>query len=152
MEAIKNWGLMLLFVSAGSIIYCFLLPSGNISKTAKSVMSVVILSCICMPVFGVFTAFRGSDFSFSQPPEVSEPEDAVKKQAENAVNTVIREIIRKYTTVPYETEIFIDKTEDNSINIEYIGIIFSAKPQNEKEIREALYDAFSLMPDIRVEY
>ena len=40
---------------------------------------------------------------------------------------------------------------DGSINIEYIGIIFSAKPEKEKELRDAVYAEFRLMPDIRVE-
>ena len=48
MEEIKNWGLMLLFVSAGCMIYYFLLPSGNVSKTAKTAVSAIILGVISL--------------------------------------------------------------------------------------------------------
>ncbi|MBR3767476.1 MAG: hypothetical protein IKL10_04455 [Clostridia bacterium] len=152
MENIKNWGLMLLFISAGSLIYCFLLPSGNVSKVAKSIVSVLVLSMVCMPVFGVFSSFESSDFKFSEPPEIKDFSDTLIDSAKKAVENTVHEEVKKYTNVPYKTEIFIDKKEDGSINIEYIGLTFSAKPQREKEMREALFDALSLMPDIKVEY
>lgn len=152
MENIRSWALMLIFISAGSLIYCFLLPSGNVSKTAKSVISLVVLSSVCLPVFGAFSSFESNDFSFSSPPPVYDFDDVLLQTVKTETENIIRETVIKYTNVPYKTEILIDKTEDGSININYVGITFSAKPQREKEIREALFERLSLMPDIKVEY
>lgn len=152
MEELKKWGIMLIFISAGTLIYCFLLPSGSVSKTAKTVLSICVLSAVCLPLFGVFSAFSGGEISFSEAPEIDEFEDIFVESAKAATENLIKETVRKYTAVPYETEIFIDKTKDGSINIEYVGITFSAKPQHEKEMREALYDALLIIPDIKVEY
>lgn len=151
MEELKNWGIMLIFISSGTLIYCFLLPSGNISKTAKTVLSICVLSLVCMPMFGVFSSFSDMDTVFYEPPEIEDYGDIYIESAKNATENLIKEIVRKYTSVPYKTEIFIDKTEDSSINIEYVGITFSAKPQHEKDMREALYDALLIIPDIKVE-
>lgn len=152
MENLKSWGILLLFISAGSLIYCFLLPSGGISKTAKAVLSVCVLSCVCFPLFGVFSSFTDGKISFSPVVQIEDYEDIYITSARASAEALVKEIIRKYTTVPYKTEIFIDKTDDGSINIEYVGITFSAKPQHEKEMREALYNALLIVPDIKVEY
>lgn len=152
MEELKNWGIMLIFVSSGTLIYCFLLPSGGVSKTAKSVLSVLVLFCVLFPMFGVYDAFSQGNINFLDAPEIEEYDDLYISSARAATESVIKETVRKYTTVPYKTEIFIDKTEDGSINIEYVGITFSAEPQKETELREALYDALLIIPDIKVEY
>lgn len=152
MEDIKYWALMMIFISAGSLIYCFLLPSGNVSKTAKSIISLVVLSSVCFPVFGVFSSFESKDFSFSEAPSIYSFDDVLISTVKKETESIIYGTVIKYTNVPYETEIFIDKTEDDSINIEYVGITFSAKPQREKEMREELFEQLSLMPDIKVEY
>lgn len=151
MEKIKEWGLLLLFVCAGSLIYCFLLPSGNISKTVKSVISVIVLSSVCIPL----TAATGKgnilpDFSENSP-EIPDMYDSYVSTARAAVEMVIAETVKKFTNVSYETDIIIDKSEDGSINIGYIGIIFSAAPGHQGDLRDALYENLGIMPDIRVE-
>ncbi len=151
-EEIRNWGTLLLFVSAGSLIYCFLLPSGNVSKTAKSVVSITVLSVVFLPVLGVLSQFPEMKVDFSSQPETAGYDDYIINEAEKAVEELIAQVIKKYTSVPHKTELFIDKTEDGSINIEYAGIIFSAEPQRKEQLRQALFEALGIMPDIKVEY
>ena len=151
MENLKNWGLALLFLSAGSLIYCFLLPSGSVSKTAKAVISVVLMSLIFMPLFSVFSSSDLEDFISPGEYETENYDSFIEESVRAAAEKVIRETVRKFTSVPYKTEIFINKTEDGNINIEYAGIIFEAKPQFEEKLSEALYEALGLIPDIRVE-
>ena len=43
------------------------------------------------------------------------------------------------------------RTEDGGINIEYVGITFSAMPQYQKEIENALFENLGIIPHIRVE-
>ncbi len=151
MEEFKSWGLLLVFLSAGSLIYCFLLPSGNVSKTAKSVISLCVTISLAMPLFNTLGEIKDLDFSFEAPSEVREYDEYVMSSAKTAVEELIKETVLKYTVVPYKTEIIIDKAEDGSINIGYVRIIFSAAPTNEDELREALVQVLGVPADIRVE-
>lgn len=153
MESIKNWGMLLLFVCAGSLIYCFLIPNGNISKTVKSVISVLVLTSVCSPLIsavGELSSFIPDEKAKEN--EIRDYSDEYIALARESVNTVIANTVKEFTSVAYKTDIGIDKTEDGSINIEYVGIIFQAKPEKEKELREAIYSQIGLMPDIKVEY
>lgn len=151
MEALRDWGLLLLFLSAGSLIYCFLLPSGTVSKTAKAVISVVLMSLVFLPLFSAFGNISTEDFGLSGEYETENYDYFLEESVRASVNDVIRTAVRKFTAVPYKTEIFINKTEDGNINIEYVGITFEAKPQFEDELCDALSEALGIIPDIRVE-
>lgn len=151
-EEIRNWGIMLLFVSSGSLIYCFLLPSGNISRTAKRVISITVLSIVLFPLMDIFVELPEIKTDISLQTETADYEDFVTAEAVRAVEELIAQVVKKYTSVPHRTEIFIDKTQDGSINIEYAGIVFSAEPQRKQQLREALFEALGIMPDIKVEY
>ncbi len=151
MEEIKNWGLLLLFISAGTLIYCFLMPSSSVSKSVKSIISLVaVLSCI-LPLFDVFEKFQNADIDFSEAPSIEAFDDYLIQAAKNATENTVKEVVKKYTHVSYKTEIFVNKTEDGSIDIEYVGITFSARPDREDDLRKALSEALSIMPDIKVE-
>lgn len=151
MNTLKEWGLLFLFVCAGSLVYCFLIPSGNISKTVRSVVSVIVLMSVCIPVAGLFdTDIRDWDF-IEKAETVPDMGEVFAEEIKASVNELIADEIKKYTTVSYKTEIIIDKNEDGSINIGYIGIIFSCEPQRKNELREALFSVLGLMPDIRVD-
>lgn len=151
MEELKNWGLLLLFVSAGSLICCFLLPSGAVSKSAKAIISIVTLSVVFFPLFSVFGSFSDEDFNLSGSYESEDYNSYVVESVKAAAEDVISDTVRKFTNVPYETEIFVNKSTDGGINIEYVGISFSAKPQYEEKLTEALFEALGIIPDIRVE-
>lgn len=152
MDEIKNWGLMLLSVSVGSLIYCFLLPSGNISKTAKSVLSVLVLASICSPMLSFFENIGEiSSHMGEEAPTIKDFSDEYISAAKSEIEKIIAETVKEYTRVSYKTEIIIDKNEDGSINIGYIGITFSALPEKKEELRDALYAKIGLMPDIGVE-
>ncbi len=152
MQNIRGWGLMLLFISAGSLIYCFLLPSGNISRTAKSVVSITVLSAVFFPLFGVFPDLSSFVPELDSELQTESFEDYALSQARTAVEDVIDGVIKNFTSVPHKCEIFIDKTGDGGINIEYVGVIFSAEPQKKEGLRQALFEALGIMPDIKVEY
>ena len=151
MEDIKSWGLLLIFVSMGSLIYCFLLPSGAVSKTAKSVISIVLMSLVFFPLFSAVGNIPEYDFDLSDSIESEDYNYLIKEQVKTATEEVIRDTVRKFTYVPYKTEIFVNINPDNSIHIEYVGITFSAKPQYEAELTDALYTALGIIPHIKVD-
>ena len=151
MEKLKEWAVLLLFLSAGSLIYCFLLPSGNISKTVKSIVSVVSLSLICMPLFGLNDFIKEPLFPEDTPPEIKDYSSYIKDEAKHRTEELIYSVIKKYTPVPCKIYAGIDINEDNCINIEYVSIVFSAHPDREKEIREELFRILGIMPIIKTE-
>ncbi len=151
MEEIKNWGLMLLFVSAGCMIYYFLLPSGNVSKTAKTAVSAIILGVICLPVFSFGEKIGSFSFEEREMPETQSFDEMIISSAKKAVENIIDETLLQSGEYEYKTEVFIDKNEDGSINISKVNIIFTNRPENEKEIREELKEKLGIMPDIFTE-
>lgn len=151
MEDLKSWGLLLLFVSAGSLIYCFLLPSGSVSKMAKSVISIAFVCVAFMPLTSLAQLITDTDFSFSEVLPSEDFRPYVEQSARQETEKIISGCVRKYTSVPYETEIFINIGEDLGIRIEYIRLVFSAKPQFEDDIVQAIYSQLGIIPDVRVE-
>ena len=151
MEEIKSWGLMMVFLSVGSLIYCFLLPAGASSRLSKGVVGIVVIMTSLMPVFSLFGTLTREKLSFSDGPEAADYSDFFEEQAKNAIEEIIKNTVRKYTVVPYKTEIFINNDDTGYINIDYVGITFSAKPQYEKELTAELVSALGIIPQIRVE-
>lgn len=151
MDDIKSWGLILVFVSAGCMIYYFLLPSGSVSKTAKAVLSSLVFGVICMPLFSVIISVPDMSFEFSSAPDMEDFDGFVLSQARKATESIIEECIKKYTDEEYKTEIFIDISDDSFINISKVNIIFQVRPAHEKDIRQELYDKLGIMPDIFTE-
>lgn len=142
---------MLVFVSAGCMIYYFLLPAGNVSKTAKTVLSAMVFGIICMPLFSAILSISDMSFSFSAAPDMENLDDLLVSQAKKATENIISECVKKYTDEEYKTEIFIDISDDSYINISKVIIIFSVRPAHEKDIRQELYDKLGIMPDIFTE-
>ena len=52
MDSIKEWAIMICTVSVGSAFVSFLIPDGNMKKSANIVISLFLLSVIILPVFG----------------------------------------------------------------------------------------------------
>lgn len=52
MDSIKEWAVMLCTVSVVSAFITFLIPDGNIKKSANIVVSLFLLSIVILPVFG----------------------------------------------------------------------------------------------------
>ena len=151
MEELKSWGGLMLFVSAGSLIYCFLLPLGSVSKIAKSVISIVFICAAFMPVADIAKLFPDVDFPSREEAQTADFSAYVEDAARSEIEKIIHDCVRKHTFVPYETEIFINIDEDFGIRIEYVRLIFSAAPQYEENIREELTQKIGIIPDIRVD-
>ncbi len=151
MDGIKNWGMLLLFISAGCFIYYFLLPSGNISKTARSILGITVMSVVCIPIFSVTDFLGRLAPEFGEPPAMVSPEGYLRTEAENEINRIIHDTVKNFTDISYKTEISIDINEDMGINIEQIKVLFEKRPEMLREIKEALYEALSMMPDVKVE-
>ena len=111
----------------------------------------MLMSLVFVPLFSVFTTEDIGDFVLSGEYETENYDYFLEEGVRSAAESVIKETVRKFTTVPYKTEIFINKTEDGGINIEYVGITFEARPQYEEKLRDALYEALGIIPVIRVE-
>ena len=52
MDSIKEWAIMLCTVAVGSAFIVFLVPDGNLKKSANIVITLFLLSIVILPVFG----------------------------------------------------------------------------------------------------
>ena len=152
-EQIKMWAILLLFVSVGGYIYYYLLPSSSVSQTAKAVLCVFSLSAVCMPLFGAFSHIDSDIFEFESYSTMNE-EDALEFYADTALKTIEEktlETVQKYTSVSYKLETDINISEDYSINIEYIRLIFEKEIGDTNELSRALEELFGFIPAITVQ-
>ena len=81
-------------------------------------------------------------------------DDALVFYADAARKTIEEqalEIVRKYTSVSYKLETDINISEDYSINIEYIRLIFEKEIGDTYELSRALEEAFGFIPEITVQ-
>ena len=151
MEELKSWALLPLFVSAGCLICYYLLPASSVSKTARAVIAVVMLSAICLPLFSVAEKLGNTEFSFdSEEPDTMAPFAFYEKAAERTAEKTASDIIKKYTAVPFVCSADADCTEDGTVELLRIVIVFDARPEGEKEMRAELLRETGLVPEIRV--
>ena len=153
METLRSFSLMMVFVAFMSVIYYFLLPSGNISRTAKSVLSAVTLACVLIPLFSVFEGFTVFKNAYEPDGGTISPErySYFVKQGKQAVDAVIEETVRKYTDIPYKTEIEVNISDDMSINIESVRIIFAERFEGMSDLMYELKNLLGIPPEASTE-
>lgn len=137
METLKNTALLLLFASVMGLIYYFLLPSGKISQTAKSVLSVFMLLCAMEPLFS-FMNMEMPDIDFYAYNDFADLDDEFISAAKKTVISKIDGVIKKYTETPYDIEVSVNISADRSIDIEQVRIIFDKGFVPAGEMKEEL--------------
>ncbi len=129
------------------------MPSSSVSHTAKAVLCVFSLTAVCAPLFGAFSDITADIFDFEAYSTLNE-EEALEYFAQTARKTVEEktlETVRKYTSVEYKLETEINISEDYSINIEYIRLIFEKEIGDTYELSRALEDVFGFIPEIMID-
>lgn len=149
MEALKQLALMLVFCAAAGFIYYFLLPSGKISQTAKSVMSVFFLLCVLSPLFS-FLGQELPSFGSAQPEAFPAYDEAFAEAAKRSVLAEADRVISQYTEIPYEISVDVHISDGDIINIEQIGIMFDEAPADPGGLAQALREALGAIPVITV--
>lgn len=153
MENIRIWAQLLIFISIACLIYYYLLPSGNISQTAKAVMSAVVLAALCVPLLG---GVQNLSFNFSEEgagnsENISSYMDYYIETAKRKTAEVIDEIVKKHTETDYKIEIDINIGEDNCINIEQARLIFEDEIQSSGELKRNIRIETGIEAQISVE-
>ena len=138
MEQIKTFALMLVFCAAAGFVYYLLLPSGGVSRTAKGVLSAVLLLCVLSPLFSFLhlqtPSFAPQQESAADGGAAALLEESVRRRIEQTV----RDTAAAFTDLPYETEITVHITQDYGINIETVRLIFGTEFPERAALREAL--------------
>ena len=62
MASLKEFAVMMVFVSVAGFIYCFLLPAGGVSRMAKNLLSAIFLLLVLSPLF----SFVGRELSLPE--------------------------------------------------------------------------------------
>ena len=149
MEQLKQFALMLVFLSAAGLIYYFLLPSGRVSQTAKSILSVFFLLAALGPLFSLTTSLTPA-FSFEAQSDAFVYDEAMVDAAKAAVVRRIADVISSYTDTPCEISVSANIGTDYSIEIEQVNILFDADVQNSGTISLALREALGFAPVLTV--
>ena len=149
MQELKQFAVMLVFLSAAGLIYYFLLPSGKVSQTAKSILSVCFLLAALSPLFS-FASNVSPTFSFEERSGGSAFEENVIDAAKAALVQQIEAVIAGFTDVPCEVSVSAHIGEDYSIEIEQVNILFDAEVPDVGALKEALNEALGFQPVLTV--
>ena len=139
MDSIKEWAVMICAVSVGSAFVSFLIPDGNMKKSANVVISLFLLSMVILPVFGKNSySLKIPEISIDSFPEeddylqdfnnfyVANSELVIRQQIEDMLSDVCSENIRinvssyidEYGDIRLsEIHIFIPSTDSGKENI-----------------------------------
>ena len=149
MQELKQFAVMLVFLSAAGLIYYFLLPSGKVSQTAKAILSVCFLLAALSPLFSL-AANISPTFSFEEKSVSSAFDGSVTDAAKVALVRQIEAVIAGYTDMPCEVSVSANIGEDYSIEIEQVNILFDAEVPDAGALKEALNAALGFQPVLTV--
>ena len=146
----------LLFCAVCGLLFHFLLPEGGVSRTAKILISLIMLCAVCTPLFGVWQALSGAGaerpvFGSFGEPDTASAVDLYEREAEQAVRGVCEAIIKKYTNVGRKINVNVHISGDNTIQIEHVRITFDAPPEGREVIADEIAGECGVIPEIRVE-
>ena len=145
----------LLFCAVCGLLFRFLLPEGGVSRTAKVIVSLIMLSAVCAPLFGAWSALRGVEVpdggiaGFGER-DTTFPYESLEQEAAEAVAGVCGRIVDKYTSVSRQIAVSVHISEDNVIEIERVRILFEALPEGRDAMMAELTEECGVIPDIRV--
>ena len=156
LNELRSAVLLLLFCAAAGLLFRFLLPEGGVARTARILVSLLMLCAVCTPLFGVMeylgaSVGEGAVFGTFGEPDTTFPRDLYREAAEEAVRTACDGIVGKYTDVPRKITVDAHITEDNGIWIERVRIVFGAPPEGRERIEQAIAEECGVIPEIRVE-
>ena len=149
MQELKQFAVMLVFLSAAGLIYYFLLPSGRVSRTAKSILSVCFLLAALSPLFSLASNVSPV-FSFEESSIGSAFDGNVIDAAKAALVRQIESVIAGYTDTPCEVSVSAHIGEDHSIEIEQVNILFDAEIPDVGALKDALREALGFQPVLTV--
>ena len=156
MNEAKNAVLTLALCAVCGLLFHFLLPESGVSRTAKTLISLVMLCAVCAPLFGVWEHLRGvgSDsrvFGSFGERDTTFPVDLYERQAEAAVGEALDAIVKRYTNVPRRIEVDAHIPEGGGIRIDRVRITFEALPEGRDSIEAEITAECGVIPEIRVE-
>lgn len=155
MDELRSAVATLLITAVCALLFRFLLPEGNVSRTAKAIVGIVTLCAVCAPLFGFWGRLSGRDdlasgFPSFREPETTFPYGGFEREAAEAVTGVCESIIGKYTDAPHEITVAVHIPETGGIEIEQIRIVFAAAPDRLEAMTAELTEACGAAPEIRV--
>lgn len=146
MDAVITFTKNMCFAAIGSSVLCFLLPKGNVSKTAKTVISFFLIWVSFFPIAEIFKKDFSKDleFDYNIESDTSLSDTALKyvcAQTEASIGNILKENDLDYKEIIAECNI----QKDGIININRIEIISGG---NTEEIKKAVYKETGLIPEI----
>lgn len=130
MNTIREWALMLCSAFVGSAFIVFLIPEGNVKKTANLVVTLFLLSVVVIPVYG-----RDSfdvnipEFSVDDFPEnddyMDNYDNFMLSSGENIIKQQISDLLSNICYDDFDVKVIMTRASDDSILLSDINIFVS---------------------------
>ena len=156
LQELRSAVMTLLFCAVCGLLFHFLLPEGSVSRTAKTLVCLIMLCAVCAPLFGVWEHLRGFEsegriFAGFGERDTTFPVELYEREAAEAVKTVCGAIVGKYTDVPRRIDVDTHISEDGGMRIDRVRITFDALPEGKEKIEAEIAGECGVIPEIRVE-
>lgn len=145
----------LLLTAVCALLFRFLLPEGGVSRTAKTVVSLVTLCAVCAPLLGLWGKLSGetafsSGLSAYMEARTTFPYETMERQAAQAVRDACEGILSEYTDAPHDIEVDMHIPEGGGIEIKRIRIVLESEPERLEEMKAELTECCGFAPEVRV--
>lgn len=154
MDKIKEWAIMLCVVSVGCSFLVFLLPDGNLKKTADIVINLFLLSVVIIPFFGD-NGFSFPDISISDLPDeedyMNDFNEYYVASGELTVRQQMNEILNEICTKEFSVDVLICNDDDGNFIISEIQIHVDTSDFSKVDlIKNKVGQHTGIIPEVKV--
>lgn len=155
MDAIKEWAMMLCVVSVGCAFVTFLLPDGNLKKTANVVINLFLLSVVILPVFDKDTLSFPDLYVDDFPDEedyIQDFNDYYILSGELVVRQQIKDCLTEICTDNFSVNVIVNNDTDGNFVVSEILISLKSSDSGKVEIVKSKVGKLTgIIPEVIVE-
>lgn len=157
MDGIKEWAIMLCSVSVGSAFVFFLIPDGNLKKTANVVITLFLLSVVILPVFGEDSFdIEIPDFFIDDFPDESDYlqdfSEFIMARSENVAKQQIADVLSEICSDKYSINVNINPDADGNAVLSDIQItILASDSASVSVIKYEVGKLTGIVPKVMIE-
>ena len=147
LSSLSAFSLLLLLAGVLTLVFDFLLPSGAVSETARSALTVLLLLCVFLPLLPLLDAALPA---LPELPTESVPSDeALRSSVSGTLEELSRPVIEKYTAQPFLFTVRAHTAEDGGIDISVVEILFDAEFDGAPALARELIDLLGVRVEVR---
>lgn len=154
MDAIKEWAIMLCVVSVGCAFVAFLIPDGNIKKTANMVINLFLLSVVILPIFSE-NIFSFPDISMESFPDeddyLKDFNDYYISSGELVIRQQIKDVLAGICADDFSVNVVVNNDQEGNFVVSEIHIFLNNSDSDKIEIiKNKVGKITGLIPEVIV--